>query len=117
MIKCVRLVALLDLWWRLEMSLFKISGILETISTISLFFIAMPMKYIGGDEILVKIIGPIHGFLFMLYIGLVWWEQHKGRMDSSLAIKGMLAAIPPGGPIWFDRKYLKAESSSEDSTI
>ena len=99
------------------MSLFKISGILETISTISLFFIAMPMKYIGGDEILVKIIGPIHGFLFMLYIGLVWWEQHKGRMDSSLAIKGMLAAIPPGGPIWFDRKYLKTESSSEDSSI
>ena len=88
-------------------------GILETMSTISLFFIAMPMKYIGGNEILVKIIGPIHGFLFILYCGLVWWEQHKGRMSSSLAIKGMLAAIPPGGPIWFDRKYLNQNQDSE----
>ena len=79
------------------MSLFKISGILETISTISLFFVAMPLKYIGGNEILVKIIGPIHGFLFILYCALVWWEQHKGRMPSNLAIYGMLAAIPPGG--------------------
>ena len=97
----------------LIMSLFKISGILETISTISLFFIAMPMKYIGGNEILVKIIGPIHGFLFILYCGLVWWEQNQGRMSSSLAIKGMLAAIPPGGPIWFDRKYLNESNTQE----
>ena len=89
------------------MRFFQISGILETISTISLFFIAMPMKYIGGNEILVKIIGPIHGGLFVLYCGLVWWEQNQGRINSSLAIKAMLAAIPPGGPIWFDRKYLR----------
>ena len=88
----------------LEMSLFRVSGILETISTISLFFIAMPLKYIGGNEILVKIIGPIHGVLFILYIVLVWWEQRQGRMNMNLAIKGMLAAIPPGGPIWFERR-------------
>ena len=89
------------------MRFFQISGILETISTISLFFIAMPMKYIGGNEILVKIIGPIHGGLFVLYCGLVWWEQNQVRINSNLAIKAMLAAIPPGGPIWFDRKYLR----------
>ena len=53
------------------MSLFKISGILETMSTISLFFIAMPMKYIGGNEILVKIIDSIYGFLFIFYCDLV----------------------------------------------
>ena len=53
------------------MRFFQISGILETISTISLFFIAMPMKYIGGNEILVKIIGPIHGGLFVLYLSLI----------------------------------------------
>lgn len=94
-------------------SFFRISGILETISTISLFFIAMPLKYIGDNEILVKIIGPIHGFLFIMYCALVWWEQHKGRMSASLAIKGMLAAIPPGGPIWFDRKYLNDNQVSE----
>ncbi|CAI8172152.1 MAG: Uncharacterised protein [Methanobacteriota archaeon] len=95
------------------MDFFKIAGIAETCSTISLFFIAMPMKYIGGNEILVKVIGPIHGFLFILYCGLVWWEQNQGRMSSSLAIKGMLAAIPPGGPIWFDRKYLNQNADSE----
>jgi integral membrane protein len=89
------------------MNLFRISGILETISTISLFFIAMPVKYIGGNEILVKIIGPIHGALFVLYIILVLWEQRQGRLNVELAIKGMLSAIPPGGPIWFERKLVR----------
>ena len=97
----------------LSLSLFKVSGILETISTISLFCIAMPLKYIGGNEILVKIIGPIHGFLFILYCALVWWEQHKGRMSSNLAILGMASAIPPGGPIWFERKYLTGLNPQE----
>ncbi|MCH2435109.1 MAG: DUF3817 domain-containing protein [Candidatus Poseidoniaceae archaeon] len=100
-----------------SMSLFRVSGVLETISTISLFFVAMPLKYIGGNEILVKIIGPIHGFLFILYCALVWWEQHKGRMPSNLAIYGMLAAIPPGGPIWFDRKYLNEQTPSEGQSV
>ena len=94
------------------MSFFRVSGILETISTISLFFIAMPLKYIGGNEILVKIIGPIHGGLFILYIVLVWWEQCQGRMDMNTAIKGMIAAIPPGGPIWFERKLARKEAES-----
>lgn len=96
----------------LILSFFRVSGILETISTISLFFIAMPLKYIGGNEILVKIIGPIHGGLFILYIVLVFWEQRKGRMDVNTAIKGMLAAIPPGGPIWFERNLARKESES-----
>ncbi len=97
----------------LNLSFFRVSGILETISTISLFFIAMPLKYIGGNEILVKIIGPIHGGLFILYIALVYWEQRQGRINSNLAIKAMLAAIPPGGPIWFERKYMNTQTTME----
>ena len=96
------------------MSFFRVSGILETISTISLFFIAMPLKYIGGNEILVKIIGPIHVFLFILYCCLVLWEQRQGRMNMNLAIKGMLAAIPPGGPIWFERKLNKSAQQTQE---
>ncbi|MGB1588950.1 MAG: DUF3817 domain-containing protein [Candidatus Poseidoniaceae archaeon] len=97
----------------LIVNFFRLSGILETISTISLFFIAMPLKYIGGNEILVKIIGPIHGGLFILYIALVYWEQRQGRINSNLAIKAMLAAIPPGGPIWFERKHMNNQTLTE----
>ena len=53
------------------MRFFNIAGVAETCSTISLYFIAMPLKYLGENEILVEIIGPIHGFLWIVYIGLL----------------------------------------------
>jgi integral membrane protein len=49
----------------------RLAGLIESLSWFALLFIAMPVKYIpalGGDEILVKIIGPIHGGLWVLYI-------------------------------------------------
>ena len=96
------------------MSFFRVAGFLEIISTMSLFFISMPLKYICGNEILVIIIGPILGFLFILYCCLVLWEQRQGRMNMNLAIKGMLAAIPPGGPIWFERKLNKSAQQTQE---
>ena len=66
------------------MSFFRVSGILETISTISLFFIAMPLKYIGGNEILVKIIGPIHGVIHSIHCtGLVGTTSRKDEYQFS----------------------------------
>ena len=46
---------------------FRITSVLEGLSFIALLGIAMPLKYMYGDEQLVKIIGPIHGGLFTLY--------------------------------------------------
>tara|TARA_B100001996_G_scaffold370711_1_gene345293 strand:- start:2622 stop:2927 length:306 start_codon:yes stop_codon:yes gene_type:complete len=97
------------------MDFFKIAGIAETCSTISLFFIAMPMKYIGENEILVKIIGPIHGLLWMIYLALLWWGQYQGRWNMKAVITGGILSIPPGGPIWFeprigDEKYLPVKT-------
>ena len=51
----------------------KILGYVEGTSTLALMGIAMPLKYIGGNEILVKILGPIHGLLFMLYLGVLFF--------------------------------------------
>jgi integral membrane protein len=28
----------------------------------------MPVKYIGGDPTLVALVGPVHGFLYMVYL-------------------------------------------------
>ncbi len=49
---------------------FKIIGILEGISAILLFFVAVPMKYIFANPILIRPIGMAHGVLFTIYIML-----------------------------------------------
>ena len=86
------------------MRFFNIAGIAETCSTICLYLIAMPLKYLGENEILVRIIGPIHGFLWILYIGLLGlgWIQNKWNVRA--VITGGLLSILPGGPIWLERR-------------
>ena len=91
------------------MSFFRVSGILETISTISLFFIAMPLKYIGGNEILVEVIGPIHGFLWIIYIALLGIGYIRKEWNIRAVILGGFLSILPGGPIWLERRIQNEE--------
>jgi len=91
------------------MRFFNAIGIAETCSTTSLYFIAMPLKYIGDNEILVQVIGPIHGILWSLYIGLLGlgWLQKEWNMRA--VILGGFLSLFPGGPIWLERRLDNAE--------
>lgn len=37
---------------------------------ILLMFVAMPLKYIGGDDFLIPIVSMPHGFMYMVYLVL-----------------------------------------------
>ncbi|MDA1009829.1 MAG: DUF3817 domain-containing protein, partial [Bacteroidetes bacterium] len=53
-------------------NLFRIIALLEGVSYILLLFIAVPLKYWGGDEQYVKLLGMPHGLLFVAYIFLAY---------------------------------------------
>ena len=76
------------------MRFFNATGIAETCSTASLYFIAMPLKYIGGNEILVQVIGPIHGVLWSLYIGLLGLGWLKKEWNMRAVILGGFLSFP-----------------------
>ena len=54
-----------------------IVGYIEGCSTILLMGVAMPLKYLGGNEVLVKLLGPIHGMLFVIYIAMLFLGVSK----------------------------------------
>ncbi|RYF49924.1 MAG: DUF3817 domain-containing protein, partial [Cytophagaceae bacterium] len=43
----------------------RVIGFLEGVSLIALLGIAVPLKYAFGNPTLVKMIGPVHGVLFL----------------------------------------------------
>jgi integral membrane protein len=47
---------------------FRNISLVEGITTLALFFVAMPAKYWFGAPGLVPIVGPIHGAAFVLYL-------------------------------------------------
>lgn len=89
-------------------------GTWEAISYLLLLGIAMPLKYIGGNDVLIRPIGMAHGILWMAYVGLAL----LGQMDYKWSIKTtfwlFIASLLPFGPFVADSKLLrKVETAPE----
>jgi len=76
----------------------------EGISTLVLFGIAMPLKYLAGMPLAVTIVGTLHGFLFVGLVLMLAVAVRQVPLSLGLAFVGMVAAVIPFGPFWFDRK-------------
>jgi integral membrane protein len=83
---------------------FILIGKLEAYSFISLLLIAMPVKYIFGEEILVKYVGWLHGLLFILYFIGLFAAYFKMRWSFKLLVLGAIASFVPFGPFWFHKQ-------------
>lgn len=91
------------------LKLFKITGYLEALSAIVLFFIAMPMKYIWEDPTWVTHAGRIHGGLFIAYMVLVYLLKEKYNWSWKIFAIFFVAAIIPGGTIWAEKRLIEGK--------
>jgi integral membrane protein len=88
----------------------RLVGYLEGVSLLALLFVAMPIKYWGGNPGVVKAIGPIHGLLFLWFIVntiSVGVEQHWSFKHTTWKV--LVACIIPFGTFYIDRQILKNE--------
>ncbi len=84
-------------------------GFLEGISFLLLLFIAMPMKYMFDNPILVKYVGMGHGVLFIAFLVVLFVVCEKQKWSLKMFILGLIASILPFGPFVFDAKLKKME--------
>lgn len=85
----------------------RIIGLLEGISLLFLIFVAVPMKYIFGNEQGSRIMGPIHGALFLLFIfNTLSVGVEYGWKFRTTTWKVLLACMIPFGTFYIDRKIL-----------
>ena len=73
-------------------------AIVEGISTLVLFGIAMPLKYFAGMPLAVRIVGSLHGALFVALVIMLLLAIRKVPISPALAAAGIAAAVVPGGP-------------------
>ena len=93
-----------------KLSWLRKAGIAEGISFLVLLCIAMPLKYFLQQPLAVKIVGWVHGILFVAFLFLAW--EYKTDRNKSLKwfALAFLAAIIPTGTFFFDKK-LKGEET------
>jgi integral membrane protein len=72
-------------------------GMAEGVSFIVLLFIAMPLKYMANMPEAVKIVGMIHGVLFIMYaVVLVYVTNFYGWKIKIAIIAFLLSFLPFG---------------------
>ena len=77
-------------------------GLAEGTSFLVLLLIAMPLKYGANMPEAVRIVGPVHGVLFMLYVGLILPCAGLSRWKWTRIVFGLLSSVVPLGPFFFD---------------
>ena len=80
----------------------------EGVSTLILFGVAMPLKYMADLPIAVRVAGSVHGLLFVCLVVMLLMATTKVPIPKSLALVGMLAAVVPFGPFVFDRWLVRS---------
>jgi len=84
--------------------LFRVVAIAEACSWAGLL-IGMFFKYVVvGNEIGVQVFGPIHGALFVLYVGVTLAAWRMLRWDLKTVALALVSSIPPLMTIWFERR-------------
>ena len=80
----------------------KISFI-EGISLILLVFVGMPLKYLLGYEIATKILGSIHGVLWLIFLYVLYQVRREFSLQNSFVIKMLVYSVIPFGLIPMER--------------
>jgi len=83
---------------------FGLINTIEGYSYLVLLFIAMPMKYVLGFAIAVKIAGMAHGVLFILflYLGVKAWISTKWSLSQTIIF--FIASLIPFGTFFTKNK-------------
>lgn len=89
---------------------YRLVSVLEGVSLLLLFGIAMPLKYLFDSPLMVEIVGMLHGLLFIAYVLFSISYKYKVNWKYSQLAIVLVASILPFGTFYVDKKYLKVIS-------
>jgi integral membrane protein len=94
---------------------FRWIAIAEGVSFLLLLFVAMPLKYLAGMPLGVRIVGSAHGGLFLLYIWAALRAANYAKWPMKQLLVALVASLLPFGPFVIDHR-LKQEDHAEKLT-
>ena len=88
----------------------RILGNIEGMSYLLLLGLAMPLKYVWGYPMAVKIVGMAHGVLFLAYCIYLIPCMQAHRLSLKFSFVLFLATLIPFGTFVTDRKIRALEN-------
>lgn len=85
----------------------RIVAFLEGISFLVLLGIAMPLKYLASNPEPVRIVGMIHGILFIAYVIFLVLTHVEHRWSFGKSTLAFIASFVPFGTFYADKKWFR----------
>ncbi|GCL71464.1 DUF3817 domain-containing protein [Paenibacillus naphthalenovorans] len=88
--------------WRTPLGRLRLAALYEGISYLVLLLIAMPLKYFADFPMAVRIVGVLHGLLFILFLIAVAQVMFVHRWSIMRGIGALIASLVPFGTFVLD---------------
>jgi integral membrane protein len=75
---------------------------LEGLSFVLLVFIAMPIKHGLGEPLPVRILGGVHGMLFLAWLVVLALAARREKWPGALTWLGFITSMIPMGFVFFE---------------
>jgi integral membrane protein len=83
---------------------FRVMAYATGVMLLLLVLVAMPLKYVWDSETAIAIIGPIHGFLYMVYVVTGFDLAVRAKWALTRTILVLLAGTVPVASFYAERK-------------
>ena len=81
----------------------RLVALLEGSSFLVLLFVAMPLKYLAGLPLAVRIVGLVHGLLFLVFLAALYRAGRASRWPLRRWAIAFISSVVPFGTFVFDR--------------
>ena len=88
-------------------------SIAEATSFLVLLIAAVLKRWGPQDELGVQVMGPIHGALFLAYVGLALFVAVRRRWRPRRTLVVLAASVLPVAPFILERTWLREEERAE----
>lgn len=74
---------------------YRVAAYVVGVFLLVLAFVAMPLKYLADEPTLVAIVGPLHGFLYMVYLAVAFDLAVRAKWSLRRTVLVLLAGTVP----------------------
>ena len=85
---------------------FRMAAYIEGWSFLILLFVAMPLKYMMGIAIATKIVGMLHGVLFIWFLLALGSATSEQKQGAKFVFTSIIASLIPFGTFFLEKKIL-----------
>jgi integral membrane protein len=83
---------------------YRVMAYLVGVMLLVLVLVAMPLRYAAGIPEVSKVVSPIHGFLYIVYLVAAFDLALKARWTAKGTVLVLLAGVVPFLSFWAERR-------------